>query len=280
MLYSMPFIQTDPSQTSSTTAATLVSNTHATISIVMATTLMSGVSDTSKTVPTLDSSTQPVYSVAMMSPTTTHVTMATTDPSLIVSKVIGVTSRVAITTNVAMPTTAAMITGTVTVTPSSANSELNSSKIVPAPDSSIQAVYSVAMMSPTTSHVTKATTAPSLIVHYTLVSNTHATTSIVMTATQMSSVSHTSKTVPTLDSSTQPVYSAAMMSPSTTHIIMATTAPSLIVSKVIGVTSTVAITTNFAMTTSDAMTTGIGTVTPSSNSELHSSKVVVFLSCH
>ena len=212
----MPFIQTDPSQTSSTTAATLVSNTHATTSIVMATTLMSGVSDTSKTVPTLDSSTQPVYSVAMMSPTTTHVTMAPTAPSLNVSKVIGVTSRIAITTNVAMPTTAAMITGTVTVTPSSANSELNSSKIVPAPDSSIQPVYSAAGMSHTTSHVTKATTAPSLNA-----------------------------------------------------------------SKVVGVTSTVAITTNVAMTTSVAMTTGTGTVMPtSSNSELHSSKVVVFLSCH
>ena len=203
MLYSMPFIQTDPSQSSSTTAATLVSNTHATTSIVMATTLMSGVSDTSKTVPTLDSSTQPVYSVATMSPTTTHVTMATTAPSLNVSKVIGVTSRVAITTNVAMTT------GTVTVTPSSSNSELNSSK-----------------------------------------------------------------TVPTLDSSTQSVYSAATMSPTTTHVTMATTAPSLNASKVIGVTSRVAITTNVAMTTSVAMTTGTVTVMPTSNSELHSSKVV------
>ena len=98
----MPFIQTDPSQTSSATAATLVSNTHATTSIVMATTQMSGVFHTSKTVPTLDSSTQTVYSVARMSPTTTHVTMATTDPSLHASKTIGMLSRVAITTSVAM----------------------------------------------------------------------------------------------------------------------------------------------------------------------------------
>ena len=129
MLYFMPFIQTDPSQTSSTTAATLVSNTHATTSIVMATTQMSSVSHTSKMVPTLDSSIQAVYSVATMSPTTTHVTMATTAPSLNVSKIIGVTSKVAITTNVAMPTTVALKIGIGTVTPYSANSELHSSKV-------------------------------------------------------------------------------------------------------------------------------------------------------
>ena len=93
----MPFIQTDPSQTSSTTAATLVSNTHATTSIVMATTQNVGCLHTSKTVPTLDSSTQPVYSVARMSPITTNVTMATTAPYLNISKVISMIPSVATT---------------------------------------------------------------------------------------------------------------------------------------------------------------------------------------
>ena len=90
----------------------------------------------------------------------------------------------------------------------------------------------------------------------------------------MSSVSHTSKTVPTLDSSIQAVYSVATVSPTTTHVNKATTVPSLNTSEINGVTSKVAITTNVAMTTTVALKIGIGTVTPNSaNSELHSSKV-------